>query len=397
MRYKAFELTLICFVMVGFCGCGKLPTWAELMGEKTVVPVADPVVAPVVATPPVAPVKPAEPTAEEIVARFKAIRPFDVTDNDIARLTSLNEGVELVTEINADSNQKLTNKAFESLEKLTNLRQLRLAGTRISNDACANIGKVQSLETLALSDTSINDIGVAALTSLVNLKHLELSRCVLTLNGFTSIGMLPSLESLSLSQTNLDNAGMKEICKCRSIKSLRLDHNPLDDNGLDFLKKLDSLELLEIGNTPIGGRGLNSVSKKLKSLSVYECPLGDPSVVAINKFKSLEGLNMGGIPIVNDLAFSKMVSGLKELRYVNLKGSKFFDGTGLKALQSAKNLERLHLDDCPLIGDVPTVDIIISFKNLKQVSLGNTRVTATGFQKMRSANSALFSPGARGQ
>jgi internalin A len=391
MRISVVVPLLVAMVIAGASGCGKLPTWEELTAANssptpvTPAPVTPPS-APAVA--PAAAVIPKGPTPEEVIAQFKSLLPARITDAEIIKLTSLSEGLEQITEINADLSP-VTKDAFGSIERLTNLRQLRLNATRITDEACGQIGKVKSLEILALSGTGITDIGVAALTNLQNLKRLELSNVHLTHNGFHAIGLLPSLEELALSSTNLDNRGMMQICTSKSLTALYLNDNLFDDDGLSAIKKLTSLRVLEVSNSRIGGVSLQSAPKNLKVLSVYGCNLDDRGGKAIMQMKSLETLNLGNIPLLNDMALHNILKGMKDLKWLNLSKTKLLTGQGLDSLTSCQNIEDVYLDQCPLVGDVPTIAILKSLKNLKRVRLNGTAVSATGIQQLRSENSQL--------
>jgi hypothetical protein len=164
---------VVASVILAVTGCEKVPTWSELTGEKKITPTPTPAPAPFVnahvETPPV---KPLEPSAEEIIARFKSYKSHEISDTILSQLTSLNIGLDQVTEINADGSL-LTSQAFSSIDRLTNLQQLRLNNSRVDNEACTKLASVPSLQVLALTDTAVNDVGVAALSSLPNLKHLK--------------------------------------------------------------------------------------------------------------------------------------------------------------------------------------------------------------------------------
>ena len=61
----------------------------------------------------------------------------------------------------------MTKNALVNIERLTGLRQLRLNSTKMDDDACKKIAQLSSLETLALADTQITDVGVAAISGLL--------------------------------------------------------------------------------------------------------------------------------------------------------------------------------------------------------------------------------------
>ena len=387
MRCPIFATGLCLILTMNLTGCGKVPTWGELTSQTPAPPVAAPAVTPVPSAP-VQSMAPAEPTADEIIARFNALPPSEINDSAISQLTSLKEGADRVTEINAD-NSGVTNNAFANIAKLTNLRQLRLNGTRIDNDACQQIAKVSSLEVLSLNSTTVSDVGVAALSALHNLKHLDLTRCILTANGFNAIGSLPALESIEIRFTNLDDRGLDLICNARTLTRLVLADNPFTDRGLVALGKLDALEYLEIGTTSIKGEGLNAALKhggfkRLVHLGIYGCPIDGHAGPAIKGMKALERLNIGGIAYLDDAGLYNTINGMKGLKWINLSQCTNLNGEALKALQGSKNMEEIRIDQCPQVGD-NVIKYMKTMKNLKRVTTGGTAITERGRNELKAA------------
>lgn len=388
MRASLIPFLFVTFVIFGLNGCGKIPTWGELTGDKKdeAAPQA-PATPPPVAPPPV--VQKA-PDAAELMAKLKAKPPVQVVDGDILQLTNLNEGLDVVTEINADGSN-VTKDAFGSIGKLSNLRQLRLNGTKITDDVCAKIAELPLLEVLAIGNTVISDVGVVALSGLANLQQLELQNCRLSTNGFEAIGKLPSLKRIYLDRTNLDNRGMAKLCDSKSLVFIRMNDNPIDDNGLAMLKKLDSLEGLEIsGCSSVNGIGLLQAQKggglkNLTHLAIYKTNIGPEGGLAISNFKALEHLNIGDVTRLDDVGIFNIVKGMKNLKHLNLSKSGRLNGDGLKGLKSCTQIEELYIDQCNLIGDNPAVAILSTLKTLKVLNLHGTAISPDGKSKLMAA------------
>lgn len=389
MRLSLILLSIVLLFLIGLPGCGNIPTWQELTGGQPAPTPAPAAVAPapVVTTPQV--VVPAGPTPAEVIAKFKAVRNGDMSDQLIAELTNLNEGLEQITEINAAGSQ-ITPAAFDNIDKLPNLQQLNLTGTKINNDTCAMIAKASTLETLIISHTSVNDIGIAALSGLTNLKELQLTSVQMTENGFQAIGTMPSLKTVVLDSTGMDNRKLNLLCNAKTLTKLTLPRNPFNDEGLIALNKLSDLEYLELGESQVSGYGLMNVTKKgglkqLKFLGMYACPVNAAGAKAISTIKSLEGISLGNIGIMSDQDFAFIAQGMKNLKYVYLAKCTNLGGPGLQALKGCKDLEELHINQCSAIGDVPAVDIIKTFKNLKKLSCGGTAITPAGIARLKNA------------
>lgn len=388
LRARSFVLCSAIGLMLGLSGCDKVPTWGELTGG------AKPAPAPVIQTPPTVPVapvqdsKPAGPTPAEVIAQFKSLRSSEINDGAIQQLTSLSEGLDQITEINADGSQ-VTKEAFRSIHKLPNLRQLRLNGSRIDNDACAKFAEMPSLEVLALSDTTVSDAGIAAISGMQNLKHLELVRCKIDDNGFAAIGNLPTLKTILIESTGLTNQRMNLVCNAKNLTYLMISKNPIDDYGLLPLKKLEELDGLELSHTQITGMGLAEVQKggglkKLTHLGMYACPVNDAGAKAISNIKTLEHLNFGEQGRMNDDGLFHIVGKMKKLKYLNLSKCAGLNGQGLSGLKGCNDLAELHIDQCPQIGDA-VVPFLKSLKGLKVITVGGTAITPNGMAALKNA------------
>jgi len=389
LQPKLFALCSSIGLIVGLAGCDKIPTWGELTGGAK-----PPAPAPVIQTPPTVPVapvqdsKPAGPRPEEVIAQFKALRSSEINDGLIQQLTSLNEGLDQITEINADGST-VTKEAFRSLHKLPNLRQLRLNGSRVDNEACVKFAEMPALEVLALSNTTVTDAGIAAISGMQNLKHLELVSCKIDDNGFAAIGNLPALKTILIESTGLTNARFNLVCNAKNLTSLMISKNSIDDYALLALKKLDDLESLELSHTQINGMGLAEVQKggglkKLTHLGMYACPVSEVGAKAISNLKALEHLNIGELSMMNDQGLFNVIGGMKKLKYLNLSKCSNLDGSGLRGLKGCNDLAELHIDQCPRIGD-GVVPLLKPLKGLKEVTVQGSAITPTGIAALRAA------------
>lgn len=379
--------------ILGFvvAGCGKIPTWGELTGQSQPAPAAPTTTVPVNTVPvvPVAPVAPpAEPSASDVIARFNALGHSQKNDIDLKNLTSLKEGLDSITEIDA-TGSPLTSSAMTNIDRLTGLKVLRLNRTKMDDEACRKIAALPSLEVLSLAETQVTDVGVAAISGLQNLKELELTRCLLSENAFRAIGNLPSLKKVMIDSTNLNNRSLELLCNATTISDLTLGTNPINDYGLVALGKLETLERLELSSTQFTGEAFTKLTKggglkQLRYLGMCACPMNDRGAKAISTVKSIEGLNFCQIPQLNDVALDQIIKGMKKLRYMNLANCPVLEGWGLRSLKNSTSMEELHLDSCPKVGD-PVVQILKTVKSLKKLGLGGTAVTPRGLSELQAA------------
>src|SRR4051812_9498261 len=114
MRASLIPFLFVVIVISGLNGCGKIPTWGELTSNKKEEAAPQAAAAPSPVAP--APVVQKAPDAAELAARIKAKPPVQIVDGDILQLTNLTEGLDVVTEINADGSN-VTKDAFGSIQK----------------------------------------------------------------------------------------------------------------------------------------------------------------------------------------------------------------------------------------------------------------------------------------
>lgn len=370
-------------------GCGKVPTWGELSGQKPATPPPTTVpVQPVPSQTTTTPVVPPKPKAADVIAQFKKMNPFQITDQALSELASLTEGLEELTDINA-SGSGVTDLGLAHLNKLPTLKKLELASTKVTNQGMRHLTQIPSLETLSLSGTAITDEGVAILNAAPNLKNLDLRNCTLTPATFAAIGKMPVLEEINLDVTQgLNNANLDLMCEARTLKRLHLrDCGGIDDNGLKALLKLEVLEEINVNRSKLTGEGFMGVSKDgglktLKYLGISVAPINRKGAAAINSLKSLEHLDLQEVTTMDDAGLVMIVSGLKELRHLNVADC--IAVTGLKsfpALKAAEDLETLIASKTSI--DDKTLQLLKTHKNLKKIDITGTRCTLAGIQMLK--------------
>ncbi len=370
-------------------GCGKPPTWGELTGQQPATPPTPPVIVPPgTSQSPTTPVEPPKPKAAEVIASFRAMNPYQITNDTLVGLASLSEGLEEITDIKAGGSS-VTDGGLAHLPKLPFLKSLDLATTKVTNQGMQHLARMPSLESLSLQGTTITDEGVAFLNAAPNLKRLDLRNCSLTPAGFAAIGKMPALEEINLDLTpGLNDQTLDLMCEARTLKRLHLrDCGGISDNGLKALRKLEVLEEINVNRSQLTGEGFLAVSKEgglktLKLLGISVAPLTLKGAKAINSLKSLEHLDLQQVAAMNDVGLVEIVGGLKELRYLNIADCVGVTGQkSFPALKTAEDLEILIASKTSI--DDKTLDLLKTHKKLKRLDINGTRCTVAGVQKLK--------------
>jgi Leucine-rich repeat (LRR) protein len=324
----------------------------------------------------------------QVLAWFKTVRPMQVNDQALARLTAAKSGLESVTEIDARGGA-VTDVGLASLEKLPALQSLALDGTQVTDEGMKALQKVPSLQSLSINGTRISDAGLGSLASLPGLKRLEMMNCDLTPADFAAIGKLPALESLVLNRVlELNDAGLDMICEASTLKSLQINECiAITDKGLVALAKAPGLEELSMNRANITGVGFTAAHgkgglKSLKSLSVSGVQINLPGAKSINTLKTLESLNIGYVPGLNDQFCVEFVEGLRNLRELNIEASKGVLGQCFSKMKACSNsLETINAQNSGIADQ--GLGFLRNHKKLKFIDASNTNLTLMGVQQFK--------------
>jgi hypothetical protein len=115
-----------------------------------------------------------------------------------------------VINIDADT-RKLGDQWVAPLGELTDLQELNLTRTLITDKGVAALKDLGRLRVLTLSENRISDAGLESLKDLKSLQVLALSRTDITDAGLPALYGLTQLQALYLSYTRVTPAGIKKL------------------------------------------------------------------------------------------------------------------------------------------------------------------------------------------
>ncbi|MBS1998618.1 MAG: protein kinase, partial [Cyanobacteria bacterium SZAS LIN-2] len=162
------------------------------------------------------------------------------------------------------------NEHLKELVGLNALRELNLSGLpSVDNGAVADIGRLKGLQSLDVSHSALDGLGIAELKTLpqlyslklnesknlrplfrhiasshldYGLHHLEVKHSELGDSDVESIaGGFRHLKGLLLSANNIEGPGLEHLKRLKSLQVLALDGNPLTPSALDVLVQMRSL------------------------------------------------------------------------------------------------------------------------------------------------------------
>lgn len=313
-------------------GCGKPPTFQELMGnkppEEIQAPAArtsEPLPSPGGQQPVASSAQKVDPAA--VIAQFKTIQPYEMEDRHLQNLTELESGHELLDEIKA-ANSKVTDVGLQALSKFTGLKTLDVSGTNVSDSAMVEVGKTPSLEKLILNRTRITNAGVAELKNLVNLKELDISSTSVTDEGFIAFKKLTSIEIFRSSSMGINGKGFDVFHDQGSASSLReieAHHSNFGAFGFQSIKGMNKIEKLDVGQsgtTDNSLRGINSTLRGLKWLELGFNGVTDQGALLLGGMTKLEHVGLRSNTMVTNNSIIKVFGTRhKDLVYLDLEGT----------------------------------------------------------------------------
>jgi Leucine-rich repeat (LRR) protein len=164
--------------------------------------------------------------------------------------------------------------------EFSNLEELYLAHTKITDAALAKLGRLGKLKRLRISDNNINGAKLEELVGLTNLIDLDLSHTKVTDDSIEPLTRMPSVKKLNLFETPVTNAGVATLVRMPWLTWLNLDRTMITDACADDLLKLKNLEWLHLGGTAITDEGFLKLKqlKNLKTIIVTKTVVTDAAV-----------------------------------------------------------------------------------------------------------------------
>lgn len=366
------------FLTVG--GCDQVGSVVDDVKSK-VTDTAQPSTTP---SPQAAPVTPPEaplpPTPEQLLAEFNSLKPFEITDAGLARVTSRPEAASAITEMQLFSEQ-ITRAGLEYLSAMENLTTLEIKSSTLLPEDLSVLGQVTSLKVLGIGSTKTNDEVVGNLTTLANLESLDLSSTTVTPAVGAMLSRLTNLQVLNLALTSADDSTVAAISSL-PIKSLVLSQTRISNASLATIKQMRSLESLDVPFCAVTGEGFRGYGTSgLKRLNVGETGFGIDGFIAIKGMKSLENLNVYRAGLVEHTK-ANVFRSFPKLKILNAGGNAVTNAGMDVFFKGHDSLEELYLSNNKGITD-QGLAALVAVKTLRILDVRDTGCSAAGGQALK--------------
>ena len=139
------------------------------------------------------------------------------------------------------SRSTLTDKQMQGLSSFSSLKSLNLHSTKITGSGLAHLRMKVLLESLDLGSTRIDDSSLRVCKTLNNLRQLKLRGCKITDKGLVELQELKKLTLLDLGDTDMTDDSVRMLTEISSLRSLILDDTKVSFKGIEKLAKSENL------------------------------------------------------------------------------------------------------------------------------------------------------------
>jgi hypothetical protein len=186
-------------------------------------------------------------------------------------------------------NFAVRNESVADIAKLPRLTRLEFskACPQLTDEAMRTLSGMSGLESLAIFDAPITDLGLERLAKMRRLKSLSLGKASpvsqsknsfkITDGGLRHLSSLTRLEELELNLTAMTARGLEHLAALTNLKRLRLDCPGIADDNLRSLAALTNLETFDFVETETDDRGFRSMHglQWLKALCLEGAIVGE--------------------------------------------------------------------------------------------------------------------------
>ena len=151
--------------------------------------------------------------------------------------------------------------------------ELALPGAKLTDSAFESLGRCKNLTWLDLSANQISGPQMNQLGGMNRLSQLFLTNCVLDQGCFAGLTKLDSVTEIDLRGTNTTDAFMSELhssdgFKLGNLNILRLSNTQVSDTTLLYLRGQTNLRTLDVRGTSVTQGGVNRLKSDLPDLEI---------------------------------------------------------------------------------------------------------------------------------
>ncbi|MBP87156.1 MAG: hypothetical protein CMJ64_10630 [Planctomycetaceae bacterium] len=188
-----------------------------------------------------------------------------IADKDLALVSEFTQMTDLSLEETTISDAGLVH-----LRNLQQLEWLNLYRSRIGDQGLKEVSRLKSLQHLPIGETKVTDDGLDHLSDMKQLEYLGLRGNNVTDDGVKHVRELVRLTGLHLGETRVTDAGLTHLLGMTSLQKLWLDETTVSDKAIATLARLKSLRELHIAKTKITTEGVKRLAALLPQCRIVD-------------------------------------------------------------------------------------------------------------------------------
>ncbi|HIE99309.1 MAG: hypothetical protein ABGZ23_21175 [Fuerstiella sp.] len=198
-------------------------------------------------------------------------------DVELFGLTISDEGLQPFSNLSAlrrlclQNCGNITGTGLSNLSTLSELQELDLRGTVLSEQGMQELGRLVQLHSLLLDAENTTDEGLAQVSMITALKKFSFTDVPVTDDGLAHVASLQQLEELNIFECKqITNDGLIHLAKLKSMKRLSLMECPmLTGDGMVHLEAMTGLELLSVTDSPVPEKAVRRLKEFIPQCTIY--------------------------------------------------------------------------------------------------------------------------------
>ncbi len=188
---------------------------------------------------------------------------YDVFERDISSKYQIPESPFQIMSISLLDLRNIRDNDLVNIKNATEITELILMGTGISNNGLRHLVGFKKLSSLNLAVTNVSGNGLRSLSGMTSLEKLFFGGCPIRGEGLVHLKGLYNLKLLGLIDTQLTDTGMPHIATMKSLTELRLRDTKVSNTGVKRLVGLTNLRKLDLVNTRISQTTVKQLKRAL--------------------------------------------------------------------------------------------------------------------------------------
>ncbi len=209
---------------------------------------------------------------------------------------------------------------FEHLGHIETLETLDIVATKLNDDCIAPLGKLTNLKLLKITNNGkLTDAGMAQLAGLTKLEKFNFVGTAMTGLAYAQFNGWTQLKICSHRGSSLNDEGLALLCEhLPNLESLSLAHAKFTDAGAMHLAKLTKLKRFEIGSHQATPQCLKYITQlPLEYLQIGDGLDTPEGIALIQNMPTLRSLTLTNTKALTD-ADLKQVAGMMQLEHIEL-------------------------------------------------------------------------------